>query len=268
MNPVDKVRLGRAFSRGAAAYDALAGVQRLAQDRLLELALPLAPPRRILDVGAGTGALLARLSEFFPAAELTGVDLAPGMASAARARAPRARLCVADAEELPFRSGAFELVCSTSTLQWLPRLDPALAEAQRTLAPGGTLAIAFFTGATLHELRHAWRDALPADAPDRTHRFHQERELGEALARAGLVTRVLASHRVVERYPDALALLRALKRMGAGNAVGNRDGARPHLRGLEARAVLERMARLYQARHGDGRGVPATWEIVFGVARK
>ena len=39
MNPVDKRRVSRSFSRGAAEYDAHAAVQRRAADRLVELAL-------------------------------------------------------------------------------------------------------------------------------------------------------------------------------------------------------------------------------------
>ena len=90
----------------------------------------------------------------------------------------------ARADRRPFRAGAFDLVVSSSTLQWLPRLEPALAEMARVLAPGGTLALAFFGGATLQELRGAWREALPPGAPDRSLRFHQAGAVAAALAYA------------------------------------------------------------------------------------
>ena len=170
---VDKAAVRRSFGRSAHRYDQGAAVQRLASSRLLELALAARPhPHRVLDIGAGTGALLARLSARFPGAALTGVDLAPGMVEAGRRAAPGASWAVGDAERLPLRGGLFDLVISTSALQWLPRLGPALAEARRVTAPGGTVAIALFGGATLHELRGAWSAALPPGAPDRSHRFH------------------------------------------------------------------------------------------------
>ncbi len=273
MNHVDKSRVRRSFSRGAAEYDAHAVVQRRAADRLLELALPgTAPPRWVLDVGYGTGALLARLADIFPRAALAGVDLAPGMAHVARRRPVRAQLGVGDAEALPFHDGAFDLVVSTSTFQWLPRLDRALCEASRVLAPGGTLAIAFFGGETLHELRGAWRAALAGGAPDHSHQFHGEQDLALALAGAGLAAHVLTSERVVERHAHPLALLRALKRMGAGNAAprGADCAAGPGTSGcgMGARGALERMVRAYQARHGDHAGVAATWDVLYAVARR
>jgi malonyl-CoA O-methyltransferase len=268
VNPVDKSLVGRSFSRGAEDYDAHAAVQRRAADRLLELALPLvAPPRRVLDVGYGTGALLARLAGIFPCAALAGADLAPGMALAARRRPMRALLGVGDAEALPFRAGAFDLVVSTSTFQWLPRLERALCEARRVLAPGGTLAIAFFGGETLRELRWAWREALGGALPDRTHRFHREGDLAAALAGAGLAPLVLTSGRLVERHARAIDLLRALKRIGAGNAAPRRAASGPAGCGLGARGALERMARIYEARHGGPGGVAATWDILYAVAR-
>jgi malonyl-CoA O-methyltransferase len=263
-NAVDKRKLRRAFTRGAAEYDAHAVVQRRALERLLELTLPRAArPARVLDVGAGTGTLLARLEAALPGAALAGVDLAPGMARAARARATGAALSVGDAEALPFRAASFDLVLSTSTLQWLPRLEPALAEARRVVVPGGTVAVALFGGATLHELRGAWREALPAGAPDRTHRFRAEREVGAALALAGLIVEVLSAERVVERHPHPLALLQALKRIGAGNASPEPGAAS----GLGARGALARMSAIYEARHGGQGGIAATWEIIYAVAR-
>jgi malonyl-CoA O-methyltransferase len=265
---VDKIRVRRAFSRGAAEYDAHAVVQRRAMDRLLELALPAVPvPRRVLDVGAGTGTLLARIAAIFPGALLAGVDLAAGMARTAQRRSAHAHFSVGDAEGLPFSTGAFDLVLSSSTLQWLPRLEPALAEARRVLSPGGVVAIALFGGATLHELHGAWREALPGGAPDRCHHFHGERDVAAALGGAGLAADTLTSERIVEHHAHPLALLHALKRIGAGNAAAETGQAGSPC-GLGARGTLERMARVYQARHGGPDGVAATWDVLYAVAHR
>jgi malonyl-CoA O-methyltransferase len=259
-NAVDKVRLRQAFGRAAGVYDAHTPVQQQVRASVLELALRHAPaPRRFLDVGAGTGALLAELGARAPGASGVAIDLAHAMALAARERGAAA--VAGDAEALPFAAGRFDLVLSSSALQWLPRLGPALAEMRRVLAPGGTSAVAFFGGETLHELREAWRAALPSGAPDRTHRFHAPADLSEALREAGLLPVELASERVVEHFEDPLALVRALRRIGAGNAAPARGG------GLAARGALERMSRRYLARHGGPGGVPATWEILYAVAR-
>lgn len=261
MNRVDKARVRAAFSRGAAAYDAHAAVQAQVRDRVLALAVEAAPgARRVLDVGCGTGRLLADLAIARPGLAAAGLDLAPGMCRAARAAAPGAAVTAGDAEALPFRAGAFELVLSTSTFQWLPRLEPALAECARALAPGGRLVLALFADRTLHELKEAWRAAAPG-RPDRTHRFFTAGEVRAAVTAAGLGLLRLEEDERVERHPDARAVLRSLKAIGAQNAA-------PGAGGLAGRRTTLEMLRRYQERHGGPAGVPATWHMVYAVASR
>jgi malonyl-CoA O-methyltransferase len=260
LNRVDKGRVRSAFSRGAAAYDARAAAQRLVQERVLALASEVAPaPCRVLDVGAGTGALLARLRAARPGVAAAAVDLAPGMCDAARASLPGALVARADAEALPFRAGTFDLVLSTSTFQWLPRLGPALAEARRVLAPEGTLCLALFGERTLRELRDAWRASANGAAESRLHRFFSKDEIAGALAAAGLAPGAVFEEDLVERHPDAAAVLRSLKAIGASSAV-------PGRRGLGGRTATVAMLRRYDQRHGGPGGVPATYHVVYAVA--
>jgi malonyl-CoA O-methyltransferase len=262
VNLVDKRRVRAAFSRSADRYDARAAVQRIVQERTLAILAEAAPAaRRALDVGAGTGALLARLADARPELATAGIDLAPGMAAAAARRLGRATVAAADAEALPFRDGSFDLVVSTSTFQWLPRLEPALSEARRVLAPGGVLAFALFGARTLHELKEAWRAAAgPANA-ERTHRFPSADEVRAALAAAGLRARTVTEEEHVELHPDARAVIRGLKELGASNAV-------PGARGLGGRGATVEMLRRYEQRHGSPEGVPATWHVVYAVAER
>jgi malonyl-CoA O-methyltransferase len=262
VNRVDKRRVRSAFSRSAAAYDARAAVQRAVRDRVLALLAGAAPrARRALDVGAGTGALLARLAAARPALAAVAVDLAPGMCVATRAALPRALVATADAEALPFRAGAFDLVVSTSTFQWLPHLGPALAEARRVLAPGGLLCAALFGADTLRELRASWRAAAGPTAGARTHVFPAKADLEAALAAAGLRARAVVEERLVEWHPDARAVLRSLKEVGASSAVPGRAG-------LGGRAATLEMIRRYDAAHGTARGVPATYHVLVALAER
>jgi malonyl-CoA O-methyltransferase len=261
VNRVDKARVRRSFSRSAAAYDGHAAVQRTVQDRMLAAIAEIAAgPRRVLDVGSGTGALLARLAAARPALRTAAIDLAPGMAAATRVRLPAALVAAADAEALPFRDGAFDLVLSTSTLQWLPRLEPAFAEARRVLAPGGVLAVALFGARTLHELRDAWRAAAGARGAA-THRFFAREEVAAALDASGLAVRSVTEEDVLEHHADARALLRSLKTIGATNAV-------PGARGLGGRRATLEMLRRYEAHHRDVSGVRATWHVVWAIAAR
>ena len=292
MSGVDKARMRAAFSRRAPDYEGGAALQREVAHRLaavLREADPEAAPpgARVLDVGCGTGAMLLALgaggggapglaaaagaaagrgaAEEGPgagAAIAAGVDLAHGMLRVAARALPAARLAGGDAEALPFRDAAFDLVASASAFQWLPDLAPALAEARRVLRPGGTLALALFCGETLRELRAAWRDALPAGATPSTHRFHAPAAVREALLRAGLAPLRFEAERRVVRHASVLELLESLRGIGAGNAVAGRGG------GLGLRRAVREATRLYEERHGDGGGVPATWDVAYAVARR
>ena len=90
------------------------------------------PGERILDLGCGDGALTARIAE--AGAEVVGLDAAPDMVAAARARGLDARH--GDAAGMDF-AGAFDAVFSNAALHWMTRPAPVLAGVARALRPGG-----------------------------------------------------------------------------------------------------------------------------------
>jgi len=101
-------------------------------------------PRRVLDVGTGTGIAARGLARRFPDAEIVGLDLSPAMIEEARRLLPaelepRIRFEVADASALPFGAGEFDLVV---LLNMIPFFD----ELARVSAPAGTLVFAFSSG--------------------------------------------------------------------------------------------------------------------------
>ncbi|MBX7268169.1 class I SAM-dependent methyltransferase [Micromonospora sp. Llam7] len=103
------------------------------------------PPKRILDVGCGTGAMLRRIAWLFPSAELFGVDPAPGMVAEARRRTAEdfgITYVQGTAEELPYDDGHFDLVVSTLCFHhWRSRTE-GLSEVSRVLRPGARFGLA------------------------------------------------------------------------------------------------------------------------------
>jgi ubiquinone/menaquinone biosynthesis C-methylase UbiE len=118
-------------------------------DRTAALALSRCPaPRRILDVGCGTGYLLRELAARVPAAaELAGIDAAPAMIETARemaraaARDGRLRFTEGVAEQLPYPGETFDLVVSTTSFDHWADQQAGLAECARVLAPAGHLVL-------------------------------------------------------------------------------------------------------------------------------
>jgi malonyl-CoA O-methyltransferase len=266
MNRVDRQRVRSAFDRQASAYDEAAMVQKVVQERLLALlAAEGVRPGSLLDIGCGTGLLLERLGRLWPHTLMTGCDLAPGMcrAAAGRAGGDRFRLVCADCEQLPFADAAFDLVLSTSTFQWLESLCAAFAEARRVMAPAGLFVFALFGEGTLGELKESWQHALAGRGrdDDRLHRFPSVRQVEEGLRGAGFASCRVVAELERERYPDVPHLLRNLKRIGAGNASAVRGG------GLGDRRPMVAMMEHYRQCYGDGEGIPATYEVIYGIAR-
>lgn len=106
-------------------------------------------PRRIVDVGAGTGTMALALGQMLPQAQLTLIDLSPYQLAAARRQlalaglAPRSRVVHAAAEATTLASGSADLVLATLLYHELPpAASLAVArEARRLLAPGGRVIV-------------------------------------------------------------------------------------------------------------------------------
>ena len=264
-------RIGRAFHRQAGEYDQHAMIQKHVVSRLdslIELHLKTAPAG-LLDIGCGTGNMLAALQKRFPHCRLHGLDLAFNMALASANRFGGDAVIVnGDAERLPFRDNSFELVVSASTLQWVDNLDKCLQESLRVLAPGGLFCAAFFGGTTLWELQESYRQALTGRQvtdrhSERLQRFKSIAEVHQALACIDFEYAFVSSEIEMEYHADASHLLRSIKGVGAATAARNDSGG-----GLGWRDVLHEMGNIYCSKFGSDGKIPATWEVIYIIAKR
>jgi ubiquinone/menaquinone biosynthesis C-methylase UbiE len=102
----------------------------------------LAPGRRALELGCGTGVFLERVAPC--GARIVGLDLSPELLAKARARlgdVASVSLQRGNAEALPFATASFDVVYGSSVLHHLD-LDRALQEVFRVLRPGGRCVFA------------------------------------------------------------------------------------------------------------------------------
>lgn len=130
------------FDRIAPTYDLLnrllsLGIDQRWRAHALEALARELPEGPLLDVCAGTLDLTLALRRRFPTRRTLALDFARDMLVAGRDKAGGARLAVADAMQLPVRSGvAAGFVCGFGVRN-LSDPRAALAEAARALRPGG-----------------------------------------------------------------------------------------------------------------------------------
>lgn len=261
---LDTEQVRRNFSRQAGEYERHAAVQRRVAERLLQLLLEGGlVGGTTLEVGAGTGYLLRRLSRLCPGVRPVVSDLAHAMTRQAAAGLPGVPAFDADAQALPLRDGCLSLVVSSSAYQWVEDLPGAFAEMARVLRPGGRFALALFGTRTLHELRDSHRRAA-AEAgrhPSHVQEFPDPSAVEAALAAAGIARFRLFSAEEWEFHPDLPDLLRHLKRLGALNAAAGRP------QGLASRQVMNRLAAHYEHYRRQGK-LPATYQVIYVLGRK
>lgn len=133
-------------------YERRAGIYEAVVDRLNrplhDLAFrahPVGAGDRVLDVGCGTGAQLARYVA--TGCEVCGIDLSEAMLDRARRRlGPDADLRHADATDLPFEDGRFDLVLASMFLHELAASarERVLGECVRVLRSDGAVVIVDF----------------------------------------------------------------------------------------------------------------------------
>ncbi|MFH0846721.1 MAG: class I SAM-dependent methyltransferase [Chloroflexota bacterium] len=102
--------------------------------------------KRVLEVGCGVGSDLLRFAQ--AGANAVGIDLSSKSALLAKSRLRLyncpGEVLVADAENLPFAEGEFELIYSWGVLHHTPDTGSAVHEIYRVTKPGGEVRIMLY----------------------------------------------------------------------------------------------------------------------------
>lgn len=146
------------FSSVAPDWDRIRAMhypEDLIEAAILKLAGP-GPFRRVVDLGTGTGRMLALLGSRAEAAE--GLDLSHQMLQLARTKLAESglsqvRLRQGDAMATPFETASADVVIVHQVLHYLEEPERVLAEASRILQPGGKLIIVDFAPHDLEFMR-------------------------------------------------------------------------------------------------------------------
>lgn len=274
---LDHTAARRHFARAAKHYDEAAVIQREIADRLLDrLSVLKLQPKRVIDVGCGTGYSLPDLYNRYPEAEIWALDFALPMLQAAQQHVhthiprlqrwiqhalgrQRFRWVAGDLSQLPLQTASMNLLLSSLALQWSSDCLPEVfAEWHRTLALQGAVFFATLGPDTLKEVRNAF--ATVDNAPH-IHQFVDMHDIGDELIHAGFADPVMEMERLTVRYTNPKQLFIDLKALGAVNA----DQDRP--RGLMGKQRWKRLLEAWEACGHNGEW-NVTYEVIYGHAWK
>lgn len=125
--------------------------------------------KRVLEVGFGAGTDFVQWLR--AGAVVSGVDLTPEALENARRRIaayqlpPPEKIAVADAEDLPFESGSFDLGYSFGVLHHTPDTLRALGELVRVVKPGGEIKVMLYNRYSVWVFNQWFKHALLKGRP-------------------------------------------------------------------------------------------------------
>jgi SAM-dependent methyltransferase len=121
------------------------GPEGMARRMAVFEALAVESGQAILDLGCGGGHLVREFAlAVGDRGRAVGLDVNAEQLEAARAVCdglPAAELVEGDATNMAFEDGTFDGLAAIQTLEYIPDVDRALAEARRVLKPGGKAAL-------------------------------------------------------------------------------------------------------------------------------
>ncbi|TML87951.1 MAG: class I SAM-dependent methyltransferase [Actinobacteria bacterium] len=154
-----------AYDRGVDGYINVWSAVILPPAEAVVAALDLQPGARVVDVGAGTGALVPTISAHARGSQVVALDASIEMLRAAKDRTD-ASVVHADALTLPIRSNCAHAVLMAYVLFHLKDPKRGLAEAHRVLRSGGTIGTVTWKSEATLPVDAIWTETLTeAGAP-------------------------------------------------------------------------------------------------------
>jgi ubiquinone/menaquinone biosynthesis C-methylase UbiE len=179
---------GTVFSGSSDAYDRFMG--RYSTQLAVAFAdfAGVRAAQRVLDVGAGTGALTEELVRRVGEESLAAAEPSPDYAATLRTRFPRADVREAPAEELPWEVGSFDAALAQLVVIFLNDAPLGVRELARVTRPGGVVAMCMWEtdGVEMMNALNEIRRRLRPDGWSPATEYRDEASLRKLFEEAGL----------------------------------------------------------------------------------
>jgi len=153
----------RSYDRTATTYERIHAPRFAEPARDLATLAGVAQGSTVLDVGTGTG-IGAQVAEELGATAV-GVDPSEGMLDVARSARPDIEFLAAQAIDLPFPDGRFDVVLGNFVLAHFAKVETALYDIMRVTKPGGVLGFTTWTDGR-DAFTDTWRELVATVVPN------------------------------------------------------------------------------------------------------
>lgn len=256
---IDKDKLKRRFSKGAKDYNQHAMVQKIMGDKLMDT-VKNNSPKRILEIGSGTGYVTKRLVKLYPNAIIDAIELAPGMIEEAKLNDELndVNFICGDIEEIDVEN-KYDLIISNATFQWFNDLKGTIDKLLNALNENGSLVFSTFGTNTFNELNEAFILAskeIGCETILPSQRFIGIQELENIIEREYTVNEDM----VIEAFDNSNSFFNSIKKIGANNSSKNRGRATP--------AFMKKVIEIYNDKFKLDNGVKATYHTIICSVKK
>lgn len=264
---IDKKYKRKIFNRAADSYEKFSGLQdKISQNLLEKLECLNIKPNNILDLGCGTGKNGLCLLNKFKKTSLVNFDISENMLEQARKKIKDSSVnyindkyvnfhVCGDMENIPFKGNLFDLVWSSSAIQWSDNLQIVLKHIKRILKPNGIFVFSTFGPETLKELRMI--NEVLSNYP-KTNNFLDIDCIRELVIAEGFVNSSFDVKSYRLDYTNVEDILYDIKGVGATN------GNKKRTKGLRGREFIDNMKQEYE-KYRVGKLYPATYEVIYGL---
>ena len=259
---IDKEYKRKVFNRNAKTYDQYSSLQNKISDNLFKkIDLIEVMPDLILDLGCGTGRNGVIMKDRYQNSRLINYDFSLNMLQEAKKNQNeildnKSNFVCGDIEELPFSENTFDVIWSTSSLQWCNNLSDIFKKVQLTLKPGGLFIFSTFGPNTLFELKSITKKISNYQ---KTNDFIDIQNIKDILVDVGLRHPVIETEEFRMTYKDINTLFLDLKNIGATSGFESKKI------GLSGKSYIKMISDGYKQYSYDGI-LPATYEAVYGYA--
>lgn len=256
---IDKNKVNKNFSKGAATYDKGALIQKHMAERMEIFLDGSKKEYKILEVGCGTGIFSERLIKRFPNSKIDLLDISKLMLEKANEKIgenENIRYIEKDIEEFT-SSEKYDLIFSNATFQWIDDQSKLFKHLYSLLDFGGRIAFSTFGKRTYCELKESF------DMMEGSFCFSQD-FISKVDLRESVdddYTVLLSDEEyMIESYSSVIEFFKAIKSIGSNSA--NAGGE------ILTKGKLKELEDIYMSKHGDGSKIDVTNHLIYMVLEK